>query len=214
MRKLLLNGLIILSTTLCMAQKNKIDKEIKKLENVEQAENYIKKRASKKNKIIVFNAVKEQTGLAKKLFKLPKGGTVKQDSEFHKTYYKVLKKIKTPHHRVSYIYMNGKQADLTKINTYREQIIAKYNNNTPFGNLAKKHSMSRNARQGGDSGWFAESEKNTAFEKIIINDTHKVNDIFTVDIPSESSYYIVLKTHVKKVIPEIQVLKIVEPKKR
>jgi len=110
--------------------------------------------------------------------------------------------------------MDGKQSDLTQINAFRDQLIAKYNTKVPFGNLAQKHSMGSNAKQGGDSGWFAEREKNSTFEQIIIKDTHKLNDIFTVDIPSESSYYIVLKTHSSKIIPEIKVLKIIEPRKR
>ncbi|GAA4231011.1 hypothetical protein GCM10022291_02530 [Postechiella marina] len=213
MPKFLLNCLLLAFATTVMAQKSATEKELKSLENIEQAETYLEKKASKKNKFIVFNEEKHKTTLAKKLFKMPVGGTEKTENEFEKTFYKVVEKIKTPYYRVAYIYLNGKQIDLKEVNSYRDDLITKYNNSSPFNFLAKRHSMDKNATRGGDSGWFSKNDKNSTFETLIIEDNHDLDAIFPLDIPSESSYYVVLKTHEPKEISEIKVLKIVEAKR-
>ena len=72
--------------------------------------------------------------------------------------------------------------------------------------------MDKNATRGGDSGWFSKNNSNSTFETLIIDDNHDLNTVFSLDIPSESGYYVVLKTHEPKNISEIKVLKIVETK--
>jgi len=71
--------------------------------------------------------------------------------------------------------------------------------------------MDINGLRGGDTGWFDHGEMAPEFEDKIVNDHHKVGSIFMMDIPSRKWYYIILKTHGKKMIEEIKVLKIVEP---
>lgn len=211
MPKLLFNCLLFIFTTAAIAQNASTEKELETLENLEQAETYIKKKSSKKNKVIVFNEEKHKTILAKNLFKLSVGGTKTNETEFEKTYYKVVEKTKTPYYRVAYIYLDGNRFDLKIINSFREELIDKFNNSSPFEFLAKRHSMDKNATRGGDSGWFS-NNTNSTFQSLIIDDNHDLNTIFPIDIPSESAYYVVLKTHEPKDISEIKVLKIVETK--
>ena len=71
--------------------------------------------------------------------------------------------------------------------------------------------MDINNKRGGDSGWFSSGEMMPEFENEIISDQHTIGDIFTIDVTSRNSYYVVLKTYDKKMIEEIKVLKIVEP---
>lgn len=212
MPKLLLNYLLFVLTSSAIAQNSTTEQELKTLENIEQAKTYLEKKSSKKNKFVIFNEEKHKTTLAKNPFKSSIGGTKVTETEFEKTFYKVVEKTKTPYYRVSYIYLDGNQSDLKTINTYREGLINKFNNSSPFDFLAKRHSMDKNATRGGDSGWFSENDTNTTFEKLIINDKHDIDSIFPLDIPSESGYYVVLKTHEPKNIAEIKVLKIVETK--
>ena len=212
MPKLLFNCLLFLFTSSLIAQNSETEKELKTLENLEQAETYLEKKSSKKNKFIIFNEEKHKTTLAKKLFKSSVGGTESTENEFEKTYYKIVEKTETPYYRVSYIYLNGNKSNLKNINNFRDGLIDKFNNSSPFDFLAKRHSMDKNATRGGDSGWFSENDRNSTFETLIIEDNHDIDDVFPLDIPSESGYYVVLKTHEPKNISEIKVLKIVETK--
>lgn len=212
MQKLILSYLLFTFTITINAQNANTEKELKTLENLEQAQTYLEKKSYKKNKIIVFNEEKHKTPLAKKFFKSSVGSTEKKENEFEKIYYKVVEKTETPYYRVAYIYLDGNQSDLKTINNYRDELTKKFNNSSPFDFLAKRHSMDENATRGGDSGWFSLNDNNTTFQTLIINDNHDLNTIFPLDIPSESGYYLVLKTHEPKDILEIKVLKIVETK--
>lgn len=212
MPKLILIYLVFALTFTSTAQNSNTEKDLKTVENLEQAQEYLEKKASKKNKLIVFNKEKHKTTLAKKLFKSTIGSTETIENEFEKIYYKVVEKTETPYYRVAYIYLNGNQSDLKTINNYRDDLIKKYQSSSPFDFLAKRHSMDKNATRGGDSGWFSSNDSNTTFQTLIINDNHDLNSIFPLDIPSESGYYVVLKTHEPKDISEIKVLKIVEIK--
>ena len=207
-KKLLI--LVLVNTSLFLSAQTAIEKELKILETPEQAENYLKTKKSKKNKLITFNEEKHNTILAKELFKLGVGGTKIKDQEFEKTFYKVIKKRKNIYNRVSYIYLDGSKYSLEDINTLRDKIITKFNNGASFNFLAKQYSMDEKANKGGDLGWYLKGEMHTDFENEIAN--HSLNDIFTIDIPETNWYYVVLKTHDPKKIVEVDVLKIVETK--
>jgi len=187
-------------------------KDLKLIESNNQALSYLESKSSKKNKLITFNEEKHNTTLAKALFKLSKGRTKVEENEFNKIYYKVVEKNKTKHYRISTIYFDGHKIDKEDINTLRQEIIKKYKNGLPFSNLVKKYSMGKNVDKGGDIGWFAKGEIAKEFDQEIITNTHEIGDIFTIDIPLEKKYYVVVKTHDPKEINEIKVLKIVESK--
>lgn len=202
--------ILCLSASVLVNAQTSTKKELKLIESNEQAKLYLETNKSKKNKLITFNEEKHNTTLAKSLFKLSKGGTKINESEFGKTYYKIVEKTKISHHRVSAIYFDGNKMSLEKINTLREDIIKRYENGLPFSNLVKKHSMGNNVDKGGDIGWFAKGEMAEEFEQETIAETHTVGDIFNIDIPSENKYYVAVKTHEPKDINEIKVLKVVE----
>ncbi|GAA4885383.1 hypothetical protein GCM10023311_05070 [Flaviramulus aquimarinus] len=209
MHKSLLILLFIPITTILTAQ-NSTESELKTLETLEQIESYLESKHSKKNKLITFNEEKHKTVLAKKLFKLSKGTTKTIKKDFEKIFYKIVEKTEKRYYRVGYIVLDENQMDINNINTIRKRIITKYNYGVPFDFLAKNYSKDSNATRGGDTGWFTNGDNTYEFEKTIIDDTHKLNDIFTVDISETKKYYVFLKTHNPKNITEIKVLKIVE----
>ncbi|WP_396600914.1 peptidylprolyl isomerase [Algibacter sp. R77976] len=209
-KKLLI--LLAFSTSSFLIAQTSTEKELEILETPEQAESYLETKKSKKNKLITFNEEKHKTILAKELFKLRIGGTKINEREFEKTYYKVISKTKKTYHRIAYIYIDGSKNSLNEINEFRDKIIAKYNNGAPFDFLAKQYSKDDNANKGGDLGWFLKEDMHPDFQNEIFKTDHSLNDIFTVDVPSENWYYVVLKTHEPKDISEIEVLKIVETK--
>ncbi len=209
-KKLLILFLICTSSFLTAQTSTEEDLEI--IETPEQVESYLETKKSKENKLITFNEEKHKTILAKELFKLSIGGTRVNENEFEKTYYKVIQKTKNTYHRVAYIYLDDSKYSLEDINTLRDKIIAQYHNGAPFDFLAKQYSMDGNSNKGGDLGWFLKGKMHSDFENEVVNEDHSLNDIFTIDIPSENWYYVVLKTHEPKDISEIEVLKIVEAK--
>ncbi|WP_298345980.1 peptidylprolyl isomerase [uncultured Algibacter sp.] len=211
MHKQLLTLLFIGITTILTAQTS-TEAELQILKTPKQIENYLEIKNSKKNKLITFNEEKHKTILAKDLFKLHVGATKVNEGEFEKTFYKVINKSKNTYHRVAYIYLDASKYSIPEINNLREKIIAQYNNGASFDFLAKQYSMDSNANKGGDLGWFLKGDMHSDFENEVLNENHSLNDIFTIDIPSEKWYYVVLKTHEAKEISEIDVLKIVEAK--
>lgn len=205
-------ALLCLGLTSILSAQTSTEEELLVIETPEQVETYLETKKSKKNKLITFNEEKHKTVLAKALFKLSVGGTKVNEREFEKTFYKVINKTKKTYHRVAYIYLDGSELSLENINNLRDKIITQYNNGAPFDFLAKQYSMDGNANKGGDLGWFMKGEMHSDFEAEALNESHDLNDIFTVDIPSEKWYYVVLKSHEAKEISEIEVLKIVEAK--
>jgi parvulin-like peptidyl-prolyl isomerase len=205
-------SLFIFCFSLVITAQTSVEDELEIIESPEQVKIYLEKKSSEKNKIIVFNEVKHKTKLAKELFKQHVGGTIVNENEFEKTYYKVITKTAKTYHRVSYIYLDGTKYKLEDLNKLRDKIIAQYKNGAPFDFLAKQYSMDENAKKGGDLGWFLKGEMHPEFENAVLNTGYSINDIFTIDIPSKNWYYVVLKTHEPKDILEIEVLKIVESK--
>lgn len=210
MKKTLL-FLFTLTFTQLFAQST-TEKELETIETPEQIESYLATKNSKKNKVITFNEEKHKTILAKALFKLGTGRTKTVENEFEKTFYKVVAKKSKTYYRASYIYLDGSKYTLESINDLRKNIIGRYNAGATFNFLAKQYSMDANANKGGDLGWFTNGDLHPDFEQAILKNTHTIGEAFTLDIPSQNWYYVVVLTEEPKEIPEIEVLKIVEPK--
>ena len=107
--------------------------------------------------------------------------------------------------------MDGTKLSIKDINLLRVNIIKKHNDGVPFDFLARQFSMDESAKKGGDSGWFKEGDNLFAFEESVARGNHQIEDVFIVDSPQSSSYYVILQSHEPKNISEIKVLKIVEP---
>ncbi len=94
--------------------------------------------------------------------------------------------------RVSYIYLDGAVIKKQELDKIRETILSEYKKkNVSFSTLAYKYTM--DTAKDGDLGWFDEGMMVKVFEDEIKN--HKKDDIFTVDIPENNWYYVVLKTY-------------------
>ncbi|WP_034058601.1 peptidylprolyl isomerase [Lacinutrix jangbogonensis] len=203
--------LLLLSVSLCSFAQNKAKKELKSIETFEQAEDYANNSTkSKKIRLLVFNTEKHQSSLAKELLEMPSGFTKTERTQFKKIYYKVIKKEKEPHYRISYIFFDGNKMPVDEIYRLRKQIMIKYSKGVDFGDLAKKYSMATNAIQGGDSGWVKDGELPIEIEDEANNLKHQLDDIFDVGITDDNGFYIIKKTHRLKTIKEVYVLKVQE----
>lgn len=188
----------------------KLQKELDSVTTIEKAQRFINSKNGKKNKIITFNEEKHKTKLTQELLKLSNGGHKVVKREDENIHYKILEKNEIIYYRVSYILLDGKEFSISSIEKLRPQIIEQHESGVPFKDLALQYSMDNNKKRGGDSGWFTYGDMLPEFEQQVMNDKHQKDDIFTVNVESNQWYYVVKKTHDKKSITEIKVLKVVE----
>jgi len=212
MLKNILLLLVFVTTTFCYSQNN-FESELDSIQTLDEAKIYVQKNKSLKGKVITFNKEKHHTKIAEELFRLRKGSKKVYKTDMSKTYYKVVDKSEVLYQKLSYIFLDGKKKSMENINVLRQNIIAKYNNGFRFEDLAKHYSMDNNAKRGGDLGWVTQGDLHPDLEAHLLDDSHEINDIFTVDIPSQQWYYVIIKTENTKYIEEITVLKITEPVK-
>jgi hypothetical protein len=92
--------------------------------------------------------------------------------------------------RVSYIYLDGSKMKMKDIGNLREKLISEYRKGTSFATLANSYTMDNS--KDGDLGWFVEGQMEKSFQDEILK--HKKGEIFTVDIPANNWFYLVLKT--------------------
>lgn len=118
-------------------------------------------------------------------------------------YFKRVKNEKTES-RVSYVYLNGNELSLEKINKIREKILKKYNSGVSFAKLSEKYSMDGSSKKGGDLGWYKDGVMVSKFENSVKE--HNKDDIFTIDIliplKKRKWYYVVLKTYNERITEE------------
>ncbi|WP_290699471.1 peptidylprolyl isomerase [Lacinutrix sp.] len=202
--------LLLLSLSLSTFAQNDTKKVLRGIETLEQAEEYIGEKKSKKKRIMVFNTENHKSSLAKELLEMPAGFTKTERTQFKKTHYKVIKKEKEPHYRISYIFFDGNKMPVSEIYNLRKKIMLKHGKGIEFGDLAKKYSMADNAKKGGDSGWIKDGQLPIEIEEEANNLVHQVNDIFDIGITDNNGFYIVKKTHRLKTIKEVYVLKVQE----
>ena len=206
--KFLLQLTICLITVTTFAQRA-LKKELDTITTVAQAEKFLETKKSKKAKILIFNEEKHKTKLATKLLSTSVGSTEVVKTEFNVTHYKVVDRTDDRHYRLSYIYFDGNKIEASKIVEYKNNILKSYEDGVRFDDLAKRYSMDRNAKRGGDSGWLKEGSMPIEVENEAFNLEHKLGEIYTVRIPEPNGFYVILKTERIKKIKEIKVLKVI-----
>lgn len=212
MLKFLLLPIILLSSLCCIAQDD-FEKALDSIQTLDDVNIFFKKNKKAKGKVIVFNEEKHKTRMAEKIFKMSVGSKKYFKDSPQKTYFKVIEKYQIPYYRVSCVFLDGNKKSMEEIDNIRQTVMSKYGQGYRFEDLARHYSMDLTAKQGGDLGWFTEGDLHPDFESAIINGSHQVDDLFTLDIPETQSYYVVLVTEDKKLIEEAKVLKVTEPRK-
>lgn len=177
-----------------------IKDEIKPINTVEQANTFIENHSELKSEIWKVNPEIEKD-VAFTIFKNKTKGDIFSDQN---NIYKVIDSKKTNALRASYIFLDGNQLTLQKINELRKIILEKHKSGIPFAKLANEYTM--DSSKDGDLGWFTEGMMVKEFEEAIKN--HQQNDIFTIDLDKEKWYYVSLKTFSNRKVEELTILKI------
>lgn len=202
--------LFLLSLFISVNAQKKLKKELDSITSIERANEFIELNKDVKNKIITFNEEKHKTKLSEELLSMPKGGHKMVRKEDRNVHYKIIEKNKIDYYRVSYILLDGKQYSQSSIDALREKIILKHKQGFLFKDLAEQYSMDNNRTRGGDSGWFTYGELLPEFETQIVKSNYEIDELFKLNVESNQWYYVVKKTHDKKQITEIKVLRYVD----
>ena len=210
--KLSLSLLILLLPCVNTSAQEDVMKELDTITTTESANKYLKRNRGN-NRIITFNEEKHKSELAREVLNMNLGGSKVIRNEIEDIHYKVIDKKEITYYRVNYIMLDGTRMNISDIKNLRPQLISEIKAGTSINTLANRYSMDNNRNRGGDSGWITFGDMLPEFEQQVMNDDHNVDDVFTVDVISNRWYYVVKKTHEKKSITEVKVLKVVESKK-
>jgi parvulin-like peptidyl-prolyl isomerase len=194
----------ILLMTFCLfefaASAQSIHKQLKKIKTPEEARAFVKANPSLDAELLAVIYDKDTTGLGKILLKKKVAEVFTKDNYT----YKIIESTTTLSFRASYIYLDGNKLSMQAIDSLRSVILRKYENGTSFQVLVQQYTMDRNPT--GDLGWFTSGMMVKDFENAVR--AHKLNDIFTIDIPANKWYYVTLKTHEDQTLRRIKVLKV------
>ncbi len=168
------------------------------------------KEYRKEGELIIFNEEKHRTNLALSLLDKKVGKDMEQETPTRLRTYEVIADTEIDHHRLRYIFINGNKLSQKMVKNRINYIKQLLDDNASFESVAHQYSMDRNARRGGDSGWFKKAETHPVFYKAIANENRYANEVFEVSIPENNWYYLVKKTFSPKPIREILIFKKVE----
>jgi hypothetical protein len=176
------------------------DKKIKKIETLEQANIFIKENPKLKGEIIEINAGTDSSELSKKIIASKAEGSITIDGNT----YRVMDSRKSFLLKLSYINLLAENLSLHQIDSIRKVIIAKYKSGATFASLAKQYNTDGNPNT--ELGWFSEDMFVPEFAVAIKE--HRKDELFTIDLPCKTWYYVILKTGDDRVVKVYSVLKI------
>ena len=187
-----------------------MEKQLDSITTFEEASLFLKTHKPDEGKLYTFNKEKHKTRLANELFKLKIGGKKIINTDFKKTYYKIIDKTEVDHCKFNIIVLDGKDTSNPAAKVIRDKVLSQYNEGYRFKDLAKHHSSGPTSKMGGDTGWIKIGDISESFDEKAFNQSHEINEVFTIDDDENNKYYIVMKTQEKKPIEEITVLKFTE----
>jgi hypothetical protein len=198
MKQLLLIVMPIFSQALLYGQVNKPD--LSKVNTSTEAEAFIQSHPEYEAKLFSIEPGQDLAEISPQIFSRKPGHSFKIGPYS----YKIVGIDSTLSFRVSYIYLDGSKYSKTEIDKIRQEIISNYRSGVKFTDLVSKYNMDGNAS--GDTYWFAEKMMVEEFEKAIRS--HKKGDIFTVDMPDQNWFHVVLKTFSDTYIKKLAILKV------
>lgn len=175
--------------------------QFQKINTVDQAQQFIAANPQLKPALLNLSAGKDTALIDKRLLRQKKGDVF---SVGYVTY-KVLEAKDTVDFRARYIFLDGGEYSKSQIDSLKKVIVAKAQAGTPFEELSDQYTMDGNKTRGDTDWFFGEYMFPKEFQDAV--QTHKLNEVFFVDVSDKQWHYIVKKTHPDRVKKDIIVLR-------
>jgi parvulin-like peptidyl-prolyl isomerase len=193
-------GLFVLMTMTVCAQET-VTEKFQKINTIQDAEQFVKANPALKPAILKLSAGKDSSLIEKRLLRQNKGDVF---SVGYVTY-KVVEAKDTVNYRANYIFLDGGALSNTEIDSLKKIILQKHSQGTSFEKLSDEYTMDGNTTHGDTDWFFGEYMFPKEFQDAVA--THKLNDVFFVDVSDKQWHYIVKKTYDDRVKKDIVVLR-------
>jgi len=178
-----------------------VREQFEKITTVPQAQKFIDANAPLKPTLLYLSYGRDTTLIDKRLLKQNKGDVF---SVGYVTY-KVVEATETVNYRCSYIFLDGGSLSKSEIDELKKVILKKHSDGVSWEKLSDEYTMDGNTTKG-DTGWFF-GEEMVPKELQDAVKSHKLNEIFYVDVPERQWNYIVKKTFDDQIKKDITVLR-------
>lgn len=193
-------GLLVMLAVHSYAQET-VTEKFQKINTVQQAEQFIAANPQLKPAILKLSAGKDSALIEKRLLRQ------KQGDIFSVGYvtYKVLEAKDTTDYRANYIFLDGGSLSNSEIDSLKKVILKRHAAGESFEKLSDEYTMDGNTTHGDTDWFFGEYMFPKEFQDAVAS--HKVGDVFFVDVSEKQWHYIVKKTHEDRVKKDIVVLR-------
>lgn len=193
-------ALLLLVSFSVFAQET-VTEKFKKINTVKEAEQFVTANPTLKPAILKLSAGKDSALIEKRLLRQNKGDVF---SVGYVTY-KVIEAQDTTDYRASYIFLDGGSLSMSEIDSLKKIIVKKHSEGIPFEKLSDEYTMDGNTTHGDTDWFFGEYMFPKEFQDAVA--THKLGEVFFVDVSEKQWHYIVKKTHNDRVKKDIIVLR-------
>jgi hypothetical protein len=201
MKNTILGLSLLFFSASAFAQGPTVTDQFKKIDNVQQAQAWMDANKNIKPALLHLSAGKDSTLIDKRLLRQHKGDIF---SVGYVTY-KVIESTETVKYRANYIFLDGGSLTMSQVDSLRKIILDKAAAGQSFDKLSDEYTMDGNTTHG-DTGWFfGEEMMPKEFQDAVAS--HKLGDVFSVDVSDKQWHYIVKKTHEDDLKKDMTVLR-------
>ena len=199
MKKCIVGLFVIMS--LSVFSQETVTEKFQKINTVQQAEQFVAANPTLKPAILKLSVGKDSSLIEKRLLRQNKGDIF---SVGYVTY-KVVEAKDTVDYRANYIFLDGGSLSASEIDSLKKIIVQKHSQGTSFEQLSDEYTMDGNTTRGDTDWFFGEFMFPKEFQDAVA--THKLNEVFFVDVSEKQWHYIVKKTHDDRIKKDIVVLR-------
>jgi len=199
MKKCIVGLFVIMS--LSVFSQETVTEKFQKITTVQQAEQFVAANPTLKPAILKLSVGKDSSLIEKRLLRQNKGDIF---SVGYVTY-KVVEAKDTVDYRANYIFLDGGSLSASEIDSLKKIIVQKHSQGTSFEQLSDEFTMDGNTTRGDTDWFFGEFMFPKEFQDAVA--THKLNEVFFVDVSEKQWHYIVKKTHDDRIKKDIVVLR-------
>jgi len=178
-----------------------VTEKFQKITTVAQAQAFIAANPELKPALLYLSAGKDTALIDKRLLRQKIGDVF---SVGYVTY-KVIEMKDTVDFRANYIFLDGGSYSKSEIDSLKKVIVAKATAGESFEKLSDQYTMDGNKTHGDTDWFFGEYTFPKEFQDAV--ESHKLGEIFFVDVAEKQWHYIVKKTHEDRRKKDITVLR-------